>query len=272
MLLPDVIEALPPPVDFLAVWAAAYVGHVALYLAFGAAIGWALALRPNKRIAMLSGRKRRSDRTAAAEIKLSLKAMVATSVCLAGALYAQGKGWTQTPLELTPVSAVWTFLATMVLHDMWFYFGHRLMHTRLLYPYHKPHHANAAPIQWTANSFSPLDAFVVQSGFLVLPFVIPIPPLVLVAYIFFDQAKGVIGHSGYEYFAGRMARAPWPFIATIHHDLHHQRFSVNFANQFTLLDRLFGTLDPDYDRLVREIENGRAPADLAEVARTRRKG
>jgi sterol desaturase/sphingolipid hydroxylase (fatty acid hydroxylase superfamily) len=63
----------------------------------------------------------------------------------------------------------------------------------------------------------------------------------------------MIGHSGFEYFGNATARWPLPLVATVHHDFHHQRFNVNFANQFTIWDRLFGTLDPHYDERVKQM-------------------
>lgn len=244
----------PAGIDgFLALWAASYAGHVAVYFALGGFLLWVNRYFPERRIPAVSGRERRARRTARQEIGQSLKSLLATSFCFAGGLYAQAAGWTWTPLELTPVSALWTFAAAVVLHDAWFYFGHRLMHWKPLYRFHKVHHASVTPTVWNNDSFAVVDALSVQSFFLVLPFLLPIPPAVLVFCRLFDQTKGMIGHSGYEHFAGRLARRPFPLVATVHHDLHHQRFTVNFANQFTLWDRLFGTLDPGYDDLVRQM-------------------
>ena len=64
-----------------------------------------------------------------------------------------------------------------------------------------------------------------------------------------------------------MSKRPWPFISALHHDLHHQRFTVNFANQFSIWDRVFGTLDKDYDSMAGEIARGGAPADLRRPAK-----
>lgn len=245
-----------PPVGiegFLGLWAATYVAHLAVYFALGLGLVWVNRRFPHKQIPALQGRERRARRTAGQEIRQSLKSLLGTSFCFAGGLYAQAVGWTQAPLELTWISALWTFVAAVVIHDAWFYFGHRLMHTKPLYRFHKVHHANVTPIVWSNDSFSVVDAVSVQSFFLVLPFILPIPPAVLVFCRLFDQTKGMIGHSGYEHFAGRIARKPFPLVATVHHDMHHQRFTVNFANQFTLWDRLFGTLDPDYDALVKRL-------------------
>lgn len=238
---------------FLALWGASYLGHLVVYFGLGGILVCLNRFMAHKQIPAANGGPRRARRTTGQEMVQSLKSLSATSFCLAGGLYVQAHGWAQTPLELTPLTAVLTFCAAVVLHDAWFYFGHRLMHTKRLYKWHKTHHLSVTPTVWNNDSFSIPDALSVQSFFLALPFLLPIPPAVLVFCRLFDQTKGMIGHSGFEYFANATARWPLPLVATVHHDYHHQRFTVNFANQFTFWDRLFGTLDSGYDARVTEM-------------------
>ena len=42
------------------------------------------------------------------------------------------------------------------------------------------------------------------------------------------------------------------FNAVTHHDLHHQRYTVNYGLYFTIWDRIMGTLAPDSDAVYRE--------------------
>ena len=245
---------------FLLLWAASYAVHLALYFGLGSLLLWVNQYFPERQIPAISGRERKARRTAGAEIRQSLKSLIGTSFCLAAGVYAQTTGWTQTPLALSPINVLWTFVAALILHDAWFYFGHRLMHTKPLYRWHKTHHLSVTPTVWNNDSFSVPDALSVQSFFILLPFVLPIPTAALIALRLFDQTKGMIGHSGYEHFAGRLARWPFPLVATVHHDQHHQRFTYNFANQFTWWDRLFGTLDPSYDEQVRILSNPKEKA------------
>lgn len=255
---------------FLGLWALVYAVLLLVYFT----VGWAL-LRINRRyperqIHGLNGRDRRPRMSAGEEIRQSLKALAATAFCTAGGLYMQHLGWTQTPLAMTPVSLLWTFAVAVVLQDAWLYFQHRLMHMKPLYRrFHRRHHLSVAPSVWSNNAFTVTDAFLIQAFFLVLPFILPIPPLALIGMRLFDEVRGLIGHAGHEHFAGRLARAPWPFIAVLHHEQHHQYFDVNFGNQFSFWDRICGTLHPSYDRLVMALEKGVAPADLrAEPAKS----
>ena len=60
----------------------------------------------------------------------------------------------------------------------------------------------------------------------------------------------MIGHCGYEYFEGAWARWPSPLACVGYHDAHHEKFSVNYGNLLTVWDRIFGTIEPDYDQKV----------------------
>ena len=43
-------------------------------------------------------------------------------------------------------------------------------------------------------------------------------------------------------------------VCVTFHDQHHAHFRYNFANFFSVWDRLCGTLDPRYDQDVRRME------------------
>jgi sterol desaturase/sphingolipid hydroxylase (fatty acid hydroxylase superfamily) len=265
------LDHLAAPYDFAALVAVVYAATVAIYFVVCGGLVAFGNRRPEYRIPTTKGGARRPRHTARTDILRSLQAMLVSALCTAGALYAQYRGWALTPLELTPVSAIWTFVVATVLFDFWFYVAHRIMHTKPLYKWHKAHHSNVTPSAWAMDHFTIPDALSTQSFFFVLPFVVPIPPAVYLVWRGFDQIKGAFGHSGLELFASRFTRWPFPFIAVVHHDMHHQRFQVNFANQFTVWDRLCGTLDPDYDAQVRDLARRRkrrnedaAPASATE--------
>jgi Delta7-sterol 5-desaturase len=147
-----------------------------------------------------------------------------------------------------------SLILSLILFDTWFYWGHRLLHTQLLYRIaHRWHHAVTTPTVWSNNSDTFLDNLILQSYWMVAPLVFPAPSVAFVIHKIFDQISGLIGHSGYEYNAA-MARFPSPLLAVTHHDQHHRFFKYNFATHFVVWDRLMGTLHPSYDCLLENAD------------------
>ncbi len=243
--------------DFLILLGLCYVAGLAAYFGLGWALIWLNARNPHRRIQ----KERRGEDRARVEIRQSVIALLPISACIAGGLFAQQQGWTLfAPLELSWASAIGMFAVSVVLYDAWFYWVHRLMHWRPLYKHHHWHHRSVAPTVWSNYSDGLLDGTLQQSYFFFAVLVLPIPPLVLIAHRIYDHINGQIGHSGFEYFAGWSARAPWPMVCTTFHDQHHELFDFNYGNFFSLWDRLMGTLHPGYDAKIRGMEAGDLPS------------
>ena len=159
-------------------------------------------------------------------------------------------GWGFRPLPGIG-GAVFSLAASLVLFDTWFYWLHRLIHSRLLYRgVHRWHHLTVTPVTWSNNSDRLLDNLFLQSYWFLAHLMIPIAPAALFAHKIYDQITGVIGHSGYEH-GGRWSWPPSPLVGVTHHDQHHQFFRCNYATHFTWWDRMMGTLHPDHDRELR---------------------
>lgn len=190
------------------------------------------------------------------DIKSSMRQLSITSVCLAIGLYAQYRGWTLVePVALSWWSVPVFFVISLALHDTWFYWGHRILHTKAFYRFHKPHHMTITPTVWSNDAGSSVDTLFAHSYYALVLFFVPIPPAVLLAHRIFDQVSAAVGHCGFEHFASRTARRPWPMLCTLYHDQHHQYFVYNYANYFSFWDRLCGTVHPSYDARVEEFEH-----------------
>jgi lathosterol oxidase len=149
-------------------------------------------------------------------------------------------------------SVALSFLISMVAYDAWFYWMHRLLHSKLLYrAIHRWHHLSLPSVAWSNNSDTLLDNLFLQSYWMVVHLILPISPVVLLVHKLYDQISGVIGHSGVEH-AGRFCWPPSPLISVTHHDQHHRFFNYNYATHFTLWDRLMGTLHPSHDTELKE--------------------
>ena len=145
----------------------------------------------------------------------------------------------------------------LVIHDAYFYWTHRALHTRKLYKMtHMTHHRSHNPTPFTAYSFAPLEAVVNYLYVPVALMIIPVHGLALYTVLTIMIFKNALGHCGYEVFPRHWARLPvlgWLTTVT-HHDMHHEKGSGNFALYFTWWDRWMGTEHPNYLQRLDEQE------------------
>lgn len=144
-----------------------------------------------------------------------------------------------------PDRPVWFLLLEgllfLVLADLWFYVSHRALHSRLLYRFHKGHHAHRAPTEAAAFlALSPAEAWF--SGVLTLSFpmfLVPVHAHVAIA------CAVIILFCGFYIHDGALSRTlGLPLVnGPAHHQMHHGRgrANANYALMFTFLDRMFGT-------------------------------
>ncbi|NDW44423.1 sterol desaturase family protein [Ruegeria sp. PrR005] len=143
-----------------------------------------------------------------------------------------------------------TFVWMLVLHDTYFYWVHRLMHTRALYRHvHLVHHRSTNPSPWTAYAFHPIEA-VLEVGILpIIAFTLPVHWAAVMYFFIFQIAYNVYGHLGFELYP-RGFHKHWlgRWINTsVAHNQHHGRFTGNYGLYFLFWDRVMGTLRSDYD-------------------------
>ncbi len=161
-----------------------------------------------------------------------------------------------------PVWIAVSFVLTVVAHDAYFYWTHRLMHRpRLFRVFHRRHHRSNNPTPFTAYSFDLAEAAVMAAFTVIWTLAVPVSWVGFGLFMLHQIARNVIGHSGYELFPARRDGRPlldWMTTVT-HHDLHHAQAGWNYGLYFTWWDRWMGTEHPQYH------------ARFAEVARRRRR-
>jgi len=244
------LEPTSGAVDFIGLFLVLYAASLIILFTTGTIMVLLNRLHPERRI-----QKRAPSHEAIRDIKSSMGQLTITSLCLSLGLFAQAKGWTLfAPVELSWWSVPVFFVVSLILHDTWFYWGHRILHTKMFYRFHKPHHMTITPTVWSNDAGSSVDTLFAHSYYALVLFVLPIPPLVFLGHRVFDQVSAAIGHCGYEHFASASARKPWPLLCTLYHDQHHQYFVYNYANYFSFWDRLCGTIHPTYDGKVEGFE------------------
>ncbi|RMF36266.1 MAG: fatty acid hydroxylase family protein, partial [Alphaproteobacteria bacterium] len=184
--------------EFVILYAAVLAASLGLYFATGLVLERLNARHPERRIQPgRDGLRRRGE-----DIRASLSALAVSALLLTAGWFAQRQGWTPAPVAASWWSVPVFFVICMLIFDAWFYFGHRLLHLPGLYRFHALHHKAVAPSAWSNDCSTTVDTLIEHGFYLVIWFVLPVPALSVIALRIFDQLSGMIGHSGYEYFAG----------------------------------------------------------------------
>jgi lathosterol oxidase len=138
---------------------------------------------------------------------------------------------------------------SLIIHDTYFYWMHRLLHHKQLFSLaHLVHHKSNNPSPWTSYSFHLFEGFTEGFILLLLVFVLPMHPVTFLLFTVIGFMINVYGHLGYE-IAPKWFRNTWLFEilnTSVHHNLHHSKFKGNYGLYFRIWDRLMGTEHPDY--------------------------
>jgi sterol desaturase/sphingolipid hydroxylase (fatty acid hydroxylase superfamily) len=168
-------------------------------------------------------------------------------------------GWTQLYFKISRHGWPYLWLSTLALifiHDTWFYWTHRLMHWRPLFPLvHRIHHLSHNPTPWASFSFHPLEALIQGIVFPLTVLFLPIHPLAAFLWLGYMTFMNVLGHLGFEILpAGFVQHRIWRWHNTsVHHNMHHRHVHCNYGLYFNIWDRLMHTnharYEEEYDRL-----------------------
>jgi len=215
-----------------------------LLLVFG---GWAKARRIQRSRAA-------SRQDYVREVSSSLRTVLVFGVTTLATVIGVEAGVIRLEIENAPLfTVVWHFALIVVLHDAYFYWIHRAMHTKALFKAtHLHHHKSRTPTPWTAYSFSSWEAaaeaafvplFLFATSILGLSFA----GFAMFLFLWHMIIRNVMAHAGHELFpAGWVDNRLTDWISTTtHHDLHHSSRG-NYGFYFTWWDRLMGTEHPRY--------------------------
>ena len=136
------------------------------------------------------------------------------------------------------------FVVFCVFSEAWFYYSHRLMHTRYFYKFHADHHAFIRGNALSALYCSPVEMVLTNQLSVTIPYF-------LMGFSFWEMsvvniitALSVIrGHSGGYFIKNLPKWLPKSVICSLDHDIHHHALDCNYGI-FYILDRWHGTYQP----------------------------
>ncbi len=137
-----------------------------------------------------------------------------------------------------------SYAIVFFLHDTYFYWSHRAMHSRLLYRhFHRVHHLSLEPSPLAAFAFHPLEAVVESLIFLIIPLLIPVHVSVLFLFTLFSLLVNIYNHLGFSLLSrDQLNRLPYRwFCHPDHHSWHHRFQRGNYGFYLRFWDRLMGT-------------------------------
>ncbi|MBC8198118.1 MAG: sterol desaturase family protein [Candidatus Marinimicrobia bacterium] len=150
-----------------------------------------------------------------------------------------------------------SIVSLIVIHDMYFYFAHRLIHLKKLFFIHKRHHLSVNPTPWAAFSFGPIEAILQIAWLPLIIILIPLHKYALLIWSIFMIVMNVIGHLGYEIFPKNFLQSPIGkiLLSSTHHNLHHSRNNNHYGLYFTFWDKIMGTEYPDYKKVYETVKS-----------------
>ena len=177
----------------------------------------------------------------------AILALIAISV-----IYTPLKSYTRIYDNLAEFPVWWiglSLLISLIIHDTYFYWMHRLLHHKKLFKFsHLLHHRSTNPSPFASYSFHIIEAFTEGAILFIIVFLIPVHPLTILLFTVTSFTINVYGHLGYE-IAPKWFRHTYLFEilnTSVHHNLHHSKFKGNYGLYFRVWDRIMGTEHKDY--------------------------
>lgn len=152
----------------------------------------------------------------------------------------------------------------MLVEDFTFYWTHRLLHWRVIYPYiHKMHHTHSTTVGIAAEYAHPVEFIL---GNMMPTSLGPallgpnVHLLTVLAWYTVRFGETLDGHCGYEFSWSPFRLIPFSGSAE-YHDFHHSANVGNYGSFFSIWDSVFSTNRAFYEALAeREVSHQRLKA------------
>lgn len=137
-----------------------------------------------------------------------------------------------------PVWFVLLFPCIPIWESFYFYWIHRLLHTKPFYRFHALHHRNTDVGPWSGLSMHPVE-HVLYFGTAFIHFVVPTHPVHMMCHLMFYGLYAITTHTGFEgFWSGGRKRI---HLGNFHHQMHHRYFECNYGTLEVPWDTWFGT-------------------------------
>ena len=121
------------------------------------------------------------------------------------------------------------FILYLLYYDFYYYFTHRLLHTRVLYPIHKIHHKNRITQYYDFYTVHIVEIPLTSIGLFIAIYLHNLYIYQFILCIIFINIRGMMCHEH-----------KYAHIISDHHLLHHKYYKCNYGEYW--LDYIFGTL------------------------------
>jgi Delta7-sterol 5-desaturase len=206
--------------------------------------------------------RRPSNKAFAREIRYSVSTAIIFSLVGLATYHLVRAGVLRVYRDLDSYGWPWWFASValaIVIHDAYFYWTHRALHSRWLFKrVHRIHHLSTSPSPWAAYAFSPGEALVNALVLPVILLVVPMHDSAIFVFLVYMIVMNVIGHLGIELYPRGWVTSRWTrwYSTSTHHNLHHRDCHGNYGLYFTWWDRLLRTQHAEYEATFWRVASG----------------
>jgi lathosterol oxidase len=160
-----------------------------------------------------------------------------------------GYAWTLIEMGLTWWMVVLEMYVGIIVIDAYSYWKHRLLHTRLLFPFHKNHHSFRDPTPFAGFAVGPLEALLTFWPVLIICYppakhFVPLYMTAIVAFVLLNLYL----HSGVSFFWIEKIIPPIGLNSSVWHNVHHSDVVSNFGELSYIWDKICKTSRQDMAR------------------------
>ncbi|TNE43146.1 MAG: sterol desaturase family protein [Deltaproteobacteria bacterium] len=168
--------------------------------------------------------------------------LAAWPIGLARAGHPTGLVWTLEQMGVSWWVVILQMVAGIVLIDAWTYWKHRLLHTRMLFAFHRHHHSFRDPTPFAGFAVGPLETLLTFCPLLLIcwPQAKHFAPMYFTAIISFVLLNLYL-HCGVTYRWMERLIPALGLNSSAWHNVHHSDVHVNFGEVSYIWDRICGT-------------------------------